>query len=71
VKVLKCSVEPRLYSHRAQDMCLVHDTIFVELLCVCVCVCVISVICFKVKEVFICCSVAPVVRDTHGIVLTF
>jgi len=40
--------------------------------CVCVCmyvfVCALSEVSFKVKEVFVCCSVASIVRDTGGLV---
>jgi hypothetical protein len=44
--------------------------LFLWSLCVCVCVfvCGLSEVRFKVKEVFVCCSVASIVRDTGGLV---
>ena len=37
-------------------------------MCVCLFVCGLSEVHFEVKDVFVCCSVASVVRDTHGLV---
>jgi hypothetical protein len=64
------TLELWLYSHWAHDACFVqilegHLSYFCG---ACVCVCGLSEVRFKVKEVFVCCSVASVVRDTHGLV---